>query len=131
MAISNIKAEFNCDIEKVWDIIVSLNNYSWRSDIKDIQIISKNKFVEHTKNGYSTMFTITAFEPYKRYEFDIENNNIYGHWIGLFSHKQGITTIDFTETIKAKKFFIKPFVKSYLKKQQDLYISDLNKALKN
>ena len=46
-----------------------------------------------------------------------------GHWIGLFSSHNGITSIDFTENITPKKFFMKPFVKRYLKKQQAAYIN--------
>ena len=37
--------------------------------------------------------------------------------------------IDFTEDVTAKKVFMKPFVKGYLKKQQETYVNDLKKAL--
>ena len=67
-------------------------------------------------------------EPYKRWEFDMENSNMKGHWIGLFTSKDNKTEIDFTEYVTVKKFFMKPFVKSYLKKQQAQFISDLKKA---
>ncbi|MBN1042832.1 polyketide cyclase, partial [Clostridium botulinum] len=33
MAVSNIKATFQCDIKKIWEIVTSLENYSWRSDL--------------------------------------------------------------------------------------------------
>lgn len=36
------------------------------------------------RDGYATTFTITAMESCKRWEFDIENSNIKGHWTGLF-----------------------------------------------
>lgn len=52
-----------------------------------------------------------------------------GHWVGVFSEKDGQTEIDFTEDVTAKKLILKPFVKFFLKKQQELYISDLKKAL--
>ena len=52
-----------------------------------------------------------------------------GHWIGVFIQKGAQTEIDFTESIIAKKFFMKPFVKGYLKKQQAQYAADLRKAL--
>lgn len=39
------------------------------------------------------------------------------------------TEIEFTEDVIAKKIFMKPFVKAYLKKQQKLYVSDLEKIL--
>ena len=73
--------------------------------------------------------SITFFEPMKRYEFDMDNENMHGHWIGIFSNYNGETTIDFTEDVTAKKIFLKPFVKSYLKKQQSTYVADLKKAL--
>lgn len=80
MAISNVKAVFQKDIQKVW-------------------------------------------------EFDMENDNMKGHWTGIFTEKNGQTEIDFTEDVTAKKVIMRPFIKTYLKKQQALYISDLEKEL--
>lgn len=68
-------------------------------------------------------------EPYKRWEFDMENSNIRGHWIGVFTEKDGGTEIDFTEDVTAKKFIMKPFMKAFLKKQQELFISDFKETL--
>ena len=59
----------------------------------------------------------------------MENSNMKGHWTGLFRESNGITEIDFTEDIQPKKFIMKPFVKGFLKKQQELYVSDLKKKL--
>lgn len=129
MAISNVKAVFQSDIKKVWEVVTSLENYSWRSDLSRIEILEENQFVEYTKDGYPTTFTITRTEPYKRWEFDMENSNMKGHWTGIFTETGSGTEIDFTEEVKAKKAIMKPFVKAYLKKQQELYISDLGKAL--
>ena len=129
MAISNVKVTFHCDIKKVWETVTSLENYTWRSDLSEIEIISEKKFIEHTKEGYTTTFTITAIIPYQRWEFDMENNNIKGHWIGVFTQSNGQTEIDFTEDVTAKKMFMKPFIKSYLKKRQSQYVADLKKAL--
>ena len=39
------------------------------------------------------------------------------------------TEIDFTENVIPKKCFMKPFVKTYLKKQQKQFVMDLKKAL--
>lgn len=58
----------------------------------------------------------------------MENDNIKGHWTGIFTEKAGQTEIDFTENVTAKKTIMKPFVKGFLKKQQALYISDLKKV---
>ena len=129
MAVSNIKATFQSDIQKTWETVTSLTEYAWRSDLSKIEIINENQFIEYTKEGYATTFTVTEKEPYKRLEFDMENDNMKGHWVGVFTQQEEHTEIDFTEDVIAKKIFMKPFVKSYLKKQQAQYISDLKKAL--
>lgn len=129
MAVSNIKAVFPRDIQTVWDTVTSLENYAWRSDLSKIEVLSETQFVEYTKEGYATTFTITAVEPCKRWEFDMENDNMKGHWSGIFTQKCGQTEINFTEDVTAKKIFMKPFVKAFLKKQQTQYISNLKKAL--
>ncbi|MDE7390091.1 MAG: SRPBCC family protein, partial [Lachnospiraceae bacterium] len=85
MAISNIKVTFSSDIQKVWEVVTDVKNYTWRSDLSRTEILSEEQFVEYTKDGYATTFTITVTEPYKRWEFDIENGNIQGHWTGVFS----------------------------------------------
>lgn len=131
MAISNLKVTFECEVEKVWDIVTSLENYSWRSDLDRIEILNEKQFVEYTKEGYATTFTITAMETCKRWEFDMSNDNMEGHWTGIFTVQSGKTEIDFTEDVTAKKIFMKPFVKGYLKRQQALYAADLKKALNN
>ncbi|MCH5267201.1 MAG: polyketide cyclase [Lachnospiraceae bacterium] len=130
MATSNIQAEFQCDIETIWDKVTSLTDYSWRSDISKIVVTKPGEqFEEHTEDGFVTTFTITAFEKYKRYEFDMDNKNMSGHWTGIFSVHGNTVEIDFTEDVTVKKFFMKPFVKLYLKKQQLQYILELRDAV--
>ena len=113
MSISNIKAQFECDVKKVWDTVTSLDQYEWRSDLSKIEVINEKQFIEYTKDGFATTFTITASEPCKRWEFDMENSNMKGHWVGVFSEKDGQTEIDFTEDVTAKKLILKPFVKFF------------------
>ena len=61
----------------------------------------------------------------------MENSNMKGHWVGVFTSLGSKTQIDFTENITPKKWFMKPFVKAYLKKQQKQFILDLKKHLSN
>lgn len=129
MAISNIKTTLQCDIFKVWNVVTSVKDYSWRSDLSKTEILNDKQFIEYTKNGYPTTFTITAVEPYKRWEFDMKNENMTGHWVGLFTKKGEQTEIDFTENVIVNNIFMKLFVKSYLKRQQAQFISDLKKVL--
>lgn len=88
MAISKINVIFKSDIQKVWKTVTSLEDWAWRSDLSKIEVINEKQFVEYTKEGYATTFTITATEPFKRWEFDMENDNIKGHWVGVFTKKR-------------------------------------------
>ena len=130
MAVSNIKALIPGELQKVWDLVLDIENYgAWRSDLSKAEVISDKKFIEYTKDGYPTTFTVTLVEPYRRWEFDMENSNMTGHWTGVFTVKGSETEIDFTEQVEAKKWLINPFVKSYLKKQQAQFVVDIRKAL--
>lgn len=106
MAVSNINTIINNDIQKVWNIVLAVDKYNlWRSDLSKIEIINDKQFIEYTKNGYATTFTVTVVEPYKRWEFDMDNSNMKGHWIGIFTDKGNETQIDFTENVIPKKWF--------------------------
>ncbi|MBS6396607.1 MAG: SRPBCC family protein [Clostridiales bacterium] len=129
MAVANIKTRILCDIQYVWDCVTAVENYTWRSDLSSTEIINEKQFVEYTKDGYGTTFTITAVEPFRRWEFDMENSNMQGHWVGIFNSIGNETEIDFTEYVTAKKFFMRPFVSAYLKRQQAQFVLDLKKAL--
>ena len=129
MAVSQVTELFLADIEKVWNIVTDVHHYDWRSDLSRTEVINDKEFIEYTKEGYQTKFTITAQVPYVRWEFDMENDNMKGHWIGVFQEVDGYTQIEFTENVVAKKLFMKPFVKGYLKKQQAKFRDDLKKVL--
>ena len=126
MAESNIKAVIPGDIHKVWEIVLDIEHYSaWRSALSRTEIKNEKQFVEYTKEGYPTTFSVTAVEPCRRWEFDMENSNMKGHWSGIFTSKGTETEIDFTECVTVKKVYMKPFVKSFLKKQQAQFAADL------
>ncbi|HIX80375.1 MAG TPA: SRPBCC family protein [Candidatus Erysipelatoclostridium merdavium] len=130
MTASNIKEVINSDIYKVWEVVLNVDKYStWRSDLSKTEIISEKQFIEYTNENYATTFTVTVVEPYKRWEFDMDNSNMNGHWIGTFTSNGNQTEIDFTEHVIPKKWFMKPFVKSYLKKQQIQFVKDLKDFL--
>lgn len=125
-----ITAHFNSDIKKVWDVITNNQNYAWRSDLSKIEIFEDEaKFTEYTKSGFPTTFTITLKKPNEQYEFDMKNENMIGHWVGLFSQVGNGTQIEFTEEVTVKKPIMNLFAGIYLKKQQATYIRDLQKYL--
>ena len=130
MATSNIKALIPGELQKVWELVLDIENYAvWRSDLSKTEVISDKQFIEYTKDGYPTTFIVTLVEPYRRWEFDMENSNMTGHWTGIFTAKGDETEIDFTERVEAKKWLLKPFVKLYLKKQQAQFVADIRKVL--
>lgn len=130
MVSSNIKKVFNCDKYKLWDTITDNHNYSWRSDLSKIEIIDDTHFIEYGKSNYPTYFTIIKKETLNIYEFDIENTNIKGKWIGKFKEiSNGNIEIDFTEKIETNNFIMKLLAKPYLKSIQKRYIKDLEKEL--
>jgi hypothetical protein len=128
---STITATFKSDIKKVWEVVTNNNKYEWRSDLSTIDVsVDGNSFTEYTKNNFPTKFNITLKKPYERYEFDMTNKNMNGHWIGVFSpvNNNG-TKIVFTEEVSINNPIMNMFVGLYLKKQQSLYIADLKKEL--
>ena len=127
---SNIKKQFSCDRNKLWDIITDNSNYVWRSDLSKIKIIDDTHFVEYTKNNFPTYFTILSKEKLKEYKFDLKNANLKGKWIGIFKElPNGNIELDFTEEIEVISFIMKLLAKSYLKSQQKRYMRDLERAL--
>ncbi len=129
MAKANVKVTFLCPVEKVWNTVTDLKNYGWRSDIKKIRIVDDRNFQEYTKEGIVTSFRVTNKKECELWEFVLENQNIKGKWTGRFYRHGDNTTLDFTEEVRAKKWFLKPFMGSYLRKQQRQYFIDLKKEL--
>ena len=129
MAVSNMRATLLYPIEVVWDTVTNLNDFSWRSDLKDVRIIDENNFIEITKNGVETYFRITECIKYQSWIFEIENKNIKGAWVGKFYVEDDKTILDFTETVVSKKLIFKPFIRLYLKRQQKIYFRDLKAKL--
>ena len=100
MTSSKIKMTIDAPLTCVWEVVTSLENYTWRSDISKLEVINDKQFVE------------------------------IWHWIGNFTDHETYTEVEFIETVTAKKILMKPFIKMYLKKQQAIYCQDLKQAVK-
>ena len=127
---SNIKKQFSCDKNKLWNIIIDNSNYKWRTDLSKIEIIDETHFVEYNTSNFPTYFTITTKEKLKEYKFDLENANLKGKWIGIFKElTNGNIELDFTEEIEVNSLIMKLLAKSYLKSQQKRYMKNLEREL--
>lgn len=79
MTTSTIKAVIPCDIDKVWKTVSAAEQYhTWRSDVSRTEVTDEKQFIAYTKDGYSTTFTVTAAEPHKRLELDLEKQPYQG-----------------------------------------------------
>lgn len=123
-------AVFGGSIDKLWKLITDNTEYGWRSDLSKIAVSDGgNHFIEYTKDGYQTEFTVTLKIPHERYEFDMKNSNMAGHWTGIFTKVNGRVKITFIEEVEVKNPVMRLFAGGYLKKQQKRYIEDLKSAL--
>ncbi len=127
MIVSNITSILKADIRTIWQAVTSPDDYAWRSDIHRIEVTGTNHFTEYTTGGTATRFTVTACEPCRRYELDMENENISGHWTGIFRENAQGTEVEFTEYITVRKWWMRPFARIYLRMQQQRYLRDLKR----
>ena len=116
---------FPCPVERVWQAVTDFSHTAWRSDLKQVEVLDEAHFVEHTKSGYATHFTVTAWEPLRRWAFTMENGNMSGSWEGRFEAVESGSQLICVETVNGKRWWMRPFVPSYLKRQQKLYMDDL------
>ena len=129
MPTSKVTVHFSCPVERVWQTVTDLSNTAWRSDLKRVEVLDESHFVEHTKSGYATNFTVTACEPLRRWAFTMENGNMSGSWEGIFETAEDGTRLHCTETANAKRWWMRPFAPGYLRRQQRLYLDDLRREL--
>jgi hypothetical protein len=125
-------------VKIIWDIVINNNDYKWRTDIKELEILENgNGWIEYydVNRKYYTNFTLKEKEEYKLYSFDMENKNYYGNWIGKFIEiNNNETKCIFTETIYVKNKIMNILAKLFwnIEKIQGKYFKDLeNKLLEN
>lgn len=129
MATSKVTVYLPCPVEQVWQTVTNLAHAAWRSDLARVEVLDETHFMEYTKSGYVTEFTITAFEPLRYWAFTMANGNMSGSWEGIFVAAENGSRLTCTETVNARRWWMRPFVPGYLKRQQKLYMHDLRKEL--
>ena len=63
--------------------MTDLAHTTWRSDLARVEVLDETHFVEHTKSGYATSFTVTDCKALRRWAFTMENGNMSGSWEGV------------------------------------------------
>ena len=131
MTVSRFKTILPGDVQTVWDIVTGVMEYpAWRSDVERVETPGAQTFWEYAKGGYVTKFTITGEEHCRRWTLAMENANLTGRWVGVFRQRGAATAVDFTEYVTVRKFWMRPLVKLYLKRQQAQFAADLRTALR-
>lgn len=129
MAVSQVAVEFSCPVETLWRTVTDLEHTAWRSDLARVEVLDKRRFVEHTKSGHATRFVVTDCEAPRFWAFTMENENMAGRWQGRFEATAGGSRLVCVETVNAKRWWMRPLVPGYLKRQQKRYLDDLRRAL--
>ena len=75
--------------ERVWQVVTSLEDTAWRSDLREVNDLGEGRFVEVTKGGVSTTFATVVWEPGRRWAFTLENPSLTGRWEGVFQPREG------------------------------------------
>ena len=97
MVTSTITARLPYPPALVWEAVTQVDRYPlWRSDLAGIDLPQEGTFVEHSREGIATRFTVTCADPCRRWEFSLENQRITGRWTGLFSPWEKGTQVTFT-----------------------------------
>jgi hypothetical protein len=123
------------NVKIIWNIVLNNNDYKWRTDIKELEIIENGKgWIEYydMNKKYFTKFTLKEKEEYKLYSFNMENKKFHGNWIGKFIEiNDNETKCIFTETIYIKNKIMNVLAKIFwnLEKIQGQYFKDLEKKL--
>ena len=94
-----------------------------------VEVLDEARFVERTKSGYATHFVITACAPPRLWALRMENGNLFGSWCGRFAPERGGTRLDCVERAQAKRWWMRPLVPWYLRRQQRRYLEDLREKL--
>ena len=100
MVVCKIKATLPGDLQRVWDLVTNVKDYSWRSDLSRTEILNQRQFIEYTLDGFPTTFTVDVWEPYSRWEFHMESTRITGRWTGTFQEAGSATQVEFTEAVR-------------------------------
>lgn len=132
MTVSAYKTVLPAHVTAVWNVVTSVKDYpSWRSDLSRVECLDQKTFLEYTATGFITKFTIQREKPSSLWELTMSSSTISGRWVGRFSQRGAGTIVEFTEYVSVKRFWMRPFIKGYLKKQQVQFGNDLRSALEN
>lgn len=128
-----ITAQFKASPESVFETVTNVQQQtSWRSDLKDIQLLSPDKWTEIPKRGNPITFQVLSKIQNERFEIAIvETSGFHGQWIGTFEKSVQGTKVEFKEVITVPNPFFRVISALFfdLDKTMELYMANLRTHL--
>lgn len=129
---ATVSHEFKSSPEKIWSVITNNQDYSWRSDLKDVKADGPDNWIETPSHGPAVNFRVTLKKPFERYELQLSNDSFGGTWIGELSPLPGGgTKFVSTEKVETKGFVAKLMSYIFFSPQKTIerYFTDLTRKL--
>ena len=129
---------FNAPVDKVWNTVTDLKGQvKWRSDVKEIQIISGTKdgevWVEQPMKGPSIKFRTKEKIENQLWVMEIIDNPTFsGKWVGTFEALgDNRTKVVFTESPTIPNPYFRTFSLLFvdMNKTMELYLENLEREL--
>ena len=134
--IARKKSVINANREKVFKLVVDLQNQKWRTKAGEVTLLDATEgheiWTEEPTKGFKLKFkTISKIYP-EKFEIEIiENRDVSGGWIGILTEKAvDQTEVKFTETVVISGLIarIMSYVFFDIQESVDTYIADLSKV---
>jgi len=97
---ATVTGTINSPIDTVWRKIITFAEYkSWRKDLKDIEIVSANEWIETDSRNQKIPFLISVLEENRKAKVEITGKDLPfgGHWIIELRENGNATDVTITE----------------------------------
>ncbi len=112
-------------LQKVWDTVIGVNKYGWRSNVLRIIVLNDSCFEEYDTEELITRFEITDYEKNASLDLEFENAEWLGHCTMLFEEEDDYTILEVILEARSRKLTLAPILKKTMEKRMEQYLADL------
>ena len=112
-------------LQKVWDTVIGVNKYGWRSNVLRIVVLNDSCFEEYDTEELITRFEITDYEKNASLDLEFENAEWLGHCTMLFEEEDDYTVLEVILETRSRKLTLAPILKKTMEKRMEQYLADL------
>ncbi|WP_125588034.1 SRPBCC family protein [Companilactobacillus jidongensis] len=131
MSMYSREKQFKATSEEIWAKITNPKDYSWRSNVPEVTIENEKQYSEMSSetNSPEKYTLVTQIQNVNR-ALDIDHVDGTGRrTFELHQDSEDTTTLKITEEFDAKNKFFQFPINRFFKKQLNIYLDDLGKAL--